>query len=264
MNSKSLPPRRKPALREFSLETTKLAQERIELAEKIGQLQDEKLKVEKQSHEVEQHWNRLEGHKESLAQGGNEQSNMALIEVHRKLIRPWESMARIRTVESDLILNQGEKQKLREQQDLIADPATFIREQLQILKDEPVANTTLVAMAESAIETHRKQLVALEGDYDELLRLLNEIKSSRDGMLKQIAITRELIDTHALWVQSADPLDMQVLNKSRQGATEFFDREEWNLLGSSVVHHVKRRPWEPAVGMLGLFTAFLIGRRFKG
>lgn len=253
-----------PSLRAFSEETTELAQSRVKLAEQINKLQDEKLKVENQNQDVDQHLTRLEGHEESLQKGGNEQSNNALIEVHRNLIRPWESMARIRILESKLIQNQGSKLKLTEQLDQISDPATFIREHLEITKDENVADTTLVAMAETAIESHRKQLVALVDDHEEVNGLLNQIKTSRESMLEEIAKTREFIDTYALWVQSADPLDMQVLHKSQEGAIKFFDNAEWDQLGKSIVGNVKRHPWEPAVGMVGLFVAFLVGRRFKG
>lgn len=252
-----------PALREFSLETSKLTQARADLAEKIGALQNEKLKVEKQKHEVDQQFERLTKHEVSLQEGGNDESNSALIEVHRNLIRPWESMARIRTIESNLTLNKGSKLKLREQQDQIANPTNFIREQLEITEDEPVANTTLIAMANTAVESHREQLVALVGEHEEIHRLLIEIKSSRENMLKQIAKTRGLIDTHALWVQSAEPLDLEVLEKSREGAEKFFDRDQWQSLGSSIVHHVKYRPWECALGMFGLLVAFVVGRRFQ-
>jgi chromosome segregation ATPase len=253
-----------PALREFSLETSSLTQERAELAEKISGLQNEKLKVEKQKHDVDQQFERLSSYEDSLADGGNEESNAALIEVHRNLIRPWESMARIRSIESDLILIRGSKLKLREQHDLISNPTNFIREQLEIIEDEPVANTTLTAMAESAVESHREQLVALIGDNEEINGLLNEIKTSREDMLKQIARTRELVDTYALWVQSSEPLDMQVLQKSREGAEKFFDHDQWRDLGSSIIYRIQHRPWECALGLAGLMVAFVVGRRFQG
>ena len=253
-----------PALREFSLETSQIAQSRVDLAAVTSRLQNEKLKVEKQQHDIEQELQELEKHEPALKEGGNSESNQLLIEVHRNLLPPWQTMARIRQIERELLTNRSTKLSLRERFDEISDPQHFIRERLEITEDEPVADTTLVAMAEEAIESYRQHLLALVGDHEKVHGLLNDIKSGREETLKNIESTRKLIDTYALWVQDAAPFNVELLNESRSGAAEFFDPQQWRELGKSVVTNIRQRPWKPTVGLLGLFAAFLIGRRFQG
>ncbi len=253
-----------PALREFSLETSRLAQSRVDLAEVSRQLQNEKLNIEKQQHGIQQQLQDLEKHEEAFKNGGDSESNQTLIEAHRKLILPWETMARIGQLKRELLLNRGTKLALREQLDEVADPQQFIRQRLSITHDEPVANTTLIAMAEESIDNHRQQLLALVGEHEKVHSLINDIKSRREETLKNIESTRKLIDAYALWVRDAAPVNVDLLNESRLGAAEFFATDQWKKLGRSVVANVEQRPWRPTVGLLGLLTTFAIGRRFKG
>ena len=253
-----------PALREFSLETSRLTQGRVDIAAITNILQTEKLKVTKQHEDVDQHLKRLKKLEEVLKKGGDSESDETLIEVHRNLAPPWESMARIRQLKREISENRSTKLHLREELDEISDPEVFIVDRLGITEDLPVADTTLVAMAEEAIENHRQQLVALVGDHEKVHSLLNEIKSHHEATQKNIKATRKMVDLYALWVQDAAPINVDLLNESRQGASEFFDSQQWSELGQSVITSVQQRPWRPTVGMCGLLLAFVIGRRFKG
>ena len=253
-----------PALKEFSLETSRIAQARVDLAEKTGDLQHEKLRVEKQEHDIDQQLQRLRKHEDALKEGGDAESNNALIEVHRNLIRPWESMARIRSLERELTHNRSIKLELREQLDKASDPNWFIHDHLGITEDVPVADTTLVAMAENALEDYRQQLVALIGEHEKVHSLLNDIKTRREETKKNIDATQKLVDMYAMWIQNAPPLSVDVLNESRKGAVAFFEPQQWQQLGQTVVTSVKERPWRPAIGLMGLFVTFVISQRFKG
>ena len=252
-----------PALREFSLETSGLAHSRVELTEVSRKLQNEKLKIEKQQHDIQQQLQHLEKHEEAFKNGGDPESNQTLIEAHRGLTPPWETMARIGQLKRELRRNRSTKLALRERLDTIADSRQFIQTHLNITHDEPVANTTLVAMAEESIDHYRQQLLALVGDHEKMHSLLNDIKSRREETLKNIKSTRALIDAYALWVQDAAPLTIELVNESRQGAAEFFAPEQWKHLGQTVVTNVQQRPWRPTLGLLSLLTAFVIGKRFK-
>ena len=119
-------------------------------------------------------------------------------------------------------------------------------------------------MAEESIDNYRQQLLALVGDHEKVHSLLNDIKSRREETLRNIESTRKLIDAYALWVQDAAPVNIDLLNRSRLGAAEFFAPEQWQNLGQTVMTNVQQRPWRPAVGLLGLLAAFVIGRRFDG
>ncbi len=250
-----------PALKDFTEQTTKLAQSRADLAEKVGELQDEKLRVDKQHSDVHSKHDQLET---ALETNGKDSSSGLLIEVHRNLIRPYEGMARIKTLENERRLARSNLLKLRSEVEKFADPQAYIRDVLQIENDEKVAGTTLVALALEAIETHRKQLVALANDNEKYVTSVDNILALRKLLLEEIAATRELVDTHALWVQSAEPVSINLLQKSGEGAGEFFDFEQWKELGNSIVRRVRYRPYECVVGMFGLLIAFFVGRRFKG
>ena len=250
-----------PDLKGFSEETTKLVQARADLAEKIGALQTEKLIVSKQFGDTHRQFESLD---DSIRVAGKDESSDEIIEVHRNLIRPYEGMARIQDMSSEKKLARGAILKLRKEQERVANSESFIREQLKIEHDKKVADTTLIAMAEEAIETHNKLLIALIGDYEEYQGLLGELLPEREKLLEEIAATRELVDTHALWIQSADPFSVELISKSGEGAQEFFDYGQWENLGNSIVYRVTHRPYECVVGLIGLLTAFVVGRRFKG
>jgi hypothetical protein len=250
-----------PSLRELSDQTTLLTRARSELATKMGELQNELLIVSKQEDVVEKQRTDLET---SIKEIGKEDSSGLLIQVHRNLIRPFEGMARIQEMESELRLSRGKVLKLRMEQEPLSHPETYISDTLDIHQDVVVADTTLTALAHEAIETHRQQLTALIGDNERYQNLLNEVLPSRKSLLVEIAATRKFVNTHALWVQSSDPVGLDVLQKSREGAKEFFAPDQWQDLGDSIVGRMKTRPYESAVGMLGLMVAFVVGRRFKG
>ena len=250
-----------PDLKEFSQQTAELAQARAVVAEKIGGLQAETLKVSKQDDDVKERHKALD---KSIREAGEEESRELLIQVHRNLIRPYEGMARILDIESERRLTRGTILKLRSEKEQIADSEEFIREQLKIKQDKPIAGTTLIAMAEEAIETHLEQLIELERDSTQYEKLLKKVLLQREDLLKEINTTRELVDTHALWIQSADPLSVALIAKSGEGAKEFFDHAQWSNLGNSIVDRVTRRPYECVLGMLGLLVTVFVGRRFKG
>ena len=250
-----------PALREFSENTTKLAEIRTVLATKTGQIEAEKLVVDKQKTEVDNQKTELD---KSIEEVGTEDSRGLLIQVHRNLIRPYEGMARFQELEDELRAARGRKLKLRNDRELFDDPNAYIRDKLEIVRDEEFAGTTLFSMALEAIEAHRQQLVALEGDNEEYIKVLGELLPKREDLLTEIAATRQLVDQHALWVRSADPLSVELLMKSQEGAKEFFDVGQWTALGFSVVEHVKTRPYECTLGAIGLMIAFVVGHRFKG
>ena len=250
-----------PALKEFSAETTKLAEARAELAEKIGALESEKLKVKKQADEVRIQFENLDT---SIRVAGKDESGDLLIQIHRTLIRPFEGMARIRELESEKKLTRGTILKLRNEIARVSDSQNFISNELKIERDQRVADTTLIAMAEEAIETHRQQLFALVGDNEAYQSSITVVLPERKKLLKKIAETRELVDTHALWIQSAEPFNVALLSQSSEGAKEFFDYQQWCDLGGSIAFRVTHRPYECVVGILGLLAAFIVGRRFKG
>ncbi len=250
-----------PSLRALSEQTTLLTEARSALATKMGELHNETLIVSKQEDSVKKQRTDLET---SIKDIGKDDSSGLLIQVHRNLIRPYEGMARIQEMENELRLSRGKVLKLRSEQEPLSHPETYIPDSLDIHHDVAVADTTLIALAHEAIETHRQQLTALVGDNEDYQKLLNEVLPKRKSLLAEIAATRELVDTHALWVQSSDPMGLDVLHKSREGAKEFFDPDQWQDLGDSIVGRMKSRPYESAVGMLGLMVAFVIGRRFKG
>ena len=250
-----------PSLRELSEQTTLLTQARKDLATKISELRNESLRVNKQKDDVKNQRTELES---SIEKIGKDDSSALLIQVHRNLIRPYKGMARVREMESELRLSRGKILQLRNEQEPLSHPEAYIKDTLDIHQDVTVAGTTLIALANEAIETHRQQLTALEADNDEYQKLLNEVLPSRKSLLAEIKATRELVDTHAMWIQSSDPISLDVLQKSREGANEFFDPDQWRELRNSIVGRMRRRPYESAVGMCGLLIAFAVGRRFKG
>jgi len=250
-----------PDLQELLQETTKLAQARADLAKKFVDLQQEQLKVGKQSEEVERQFSQLES---SIGDTDEGHSSELLIEVHRNLIRPYEGMARVQKIASEKKLARGAILKLRAEQERIADSETFIREMLQIGQDQPVDNVRLFKMAKESVSTHNEQLIALEQDYEAYQKLLNAVGPEREQLLKDIAATRELVDTHALWIQSADPFSIELISQSAEGAKEFFDYQQWRDLGQSIYLRIKLRPYECVVGLMGLIVALVVGRRFKG
>ena len=252
-----------PSLREFSQKTTEVAETRKELAGKIASLENEKLKVSQQLGKVDEQSQEL---KQSLADLGKDDSRALLIEIHRNLTRPFEGMARIRNLKTERQEIKAAIRQLRNDQEQFNDPRTYISDVLKIRYDAIDKSTgiTFGAMAEESIAIHQQQLNELIKDSENYNNLINEVLPQRESLLQKINSTRELVDTHTLWVQSADVVGLDVLQKSRDGAVEFFNPTEWKSLGDSITNRVRKRPYESAVGIFGLMTAFLVGRRFKG
>jgi hypothetical protein len=181
-----------PSLRALSEQTTLLTEARSALATKMGELHNETLIVSKQEDSVKKQRTDLET---SIKDIGKDDSSGLLIQVHRNLIRPYEGMARIQEMENELRLSRGKVLKLRSEQEPLSHPETYIPDSLNIHHDVAVADTTLIALANEAIETHRQQLTALVGDNEDYQKLLNEVLPKRKSLLAEIAATRELVDT---------------------------------------------------------------------
>ena len=252
-----------PSLKELLEKTTNVAQSRQELAAKISALEDEKLKVSQQLSKVDTQHQNLE---QSLANGGKDESRTELVEVHRNLIRPYEGMARVQKLKYELQQSKASIRQLRNEQEQVADSATYIRQSLHISDDEVVhqSGTSLFTMAEEAVSLHSEQLNNFIKDSEGYRGLLEGVLTNRKSLQEKIAVTRDLVDTNMLWVQSADPIGIDVLHDSSEGAREFFDLVEWARLGDSVVTRVRQRPYESATGIFGLIAAFVVGRKFRG
>ena len=105
--------------------------------------------VDKQKTEVDNQKTELD---KSIEEVGTEYFRGLLIQVHRNLIRPYEGMARFQELEDELRAARGRKLKLRNDRELFDDPNAYIRDKLEIVRDEEFAGTTLFSMALEAIE----------------------------------------------------------------------------------------------------------------
>ncbi len=249
-----------PALRDLATSTAEITRIRVEISEKIKRVGAEKFKVTTLVHDLEIEQTELE---KAVQRIGSEASSRWLIESHHTLIPPYESMARIRKIKEELLKTKVEELKLKQNRRPLVNENRFISEELGIVGDQPIANTTLKEMAKSTVVAHRKQIDELLREYDDYITVLGETEKARENLLAQISGTRKFIDERALWVQSADTVGLGVLLKSQEGARHFFDPIQWLALGTSIMSHVESKPYEPVLGLLGLLTVFGVGRKLK-
>ncbi len=249
-----------PALRELVTQTADLAKVRAELAEMIKHSSTEKFEVQSLVHELESRHKELEN---AVVRVGSEGSSYLLIEAHHALVPPFESMARIRSIKQKLLNVKVDELKLRVARRPLADEERYISEVLMIKQDQVVANTTLKEMARESVVAHRRQVDELLHEYDDFINLLGESETARKNLLTQINTTRKYIDDRALWVQTADQVDLSVLLKSQQGAEAFFKLDHWRSVGASIGSHVVRRPYESVVGLFGMLGVFAVSRKLS-
>jgi hypothetical protein len=250
-----------PKLKALAERTAELAEARVELTEKIAEAGKEKTLVTNQFRKLETQRENLEK-TIGLGSGGSSE----LIRVHQTLTRPYEGMARLRKLRMEQQKARISLLQLRRELEQFSDVEKYISDELKILNDVKIekANTTLKAMAREAIEAQKEQIDELTGETEEYRDLLGGLIPQRESVLAEIKKTRTLVDKHALWTQSATPVGVEVLLKSRNGAEEFFAPSQWQALGQSVTNRITTRPYESVVGLLGLMIAFVVGRKLKG
>ena len=251
-----------PALKSLANATARLAERRADIAEKIRLATDEDLSVQaeltlvKNQHE--------EVNRSVVGNGLNEANGILMVEIRRKLPRPFKSLARINEIKKELRQLNLEQLELNEERKPLAHPAEYAENKLVDITSETLSQDELREMAMEFVENTRIQYDHLSSDHHSYTALLGQIAAERNDLVNEIRSTLDFVDEKSLWMQSAKSMGLDHLKKSQVGASEFFSPVQWFGLMESLTRRVKTSPHESAVGLIGLVSLFVFSRRFKG
>lgn len=247
-----------PMLAEMAERNQELAKQRKQVADKIAKVSSTSAIITEQTLKVEVD---LASITKKVEQGLNKSNSLLLAETRRKLTSPWESRSRLSEIQAEMQAVSLAVIQLEEERELLADPESWIKSQLGQSLNE--ADSQIIKTAEGMVQAKRELLGFLLNDYRSYGRLLGETEAEHEKLIDGITATEEFLSKHMLWVQSAEALSINTLQKSSSGVRDFFRMESWCDVGIRLLDRLKSKPHEYLACVVGFFFLFVFLRRLK-
>lgn len=250
-----------PALRELATLNAELAERRIKFTELIRTATDEEIEVKNLLNSVRSQHGEVE---KSIVDNTLSQANgLLLVDIRRKMVRPFKSRQRIRSINRELQKISLDRLKINEQREPLSHPNEYAAAMLQGVHSETISNQELFNMAVEIVESIRQQYDQLSAGHHTYIDLLGKIVAEREELVAEIDATMKFVNQKSLWVRSAQPIGIEQVAKSRYGVAHFFSPHQWTQLLGDLTHRFVTSPHESAAGLIGLVALFTISRRFK-
>lgn len=251
-----------PALKNLANINANLSQRRAEFAEKIRVATEEDLQIQELMNDVRNQHEAVE--KSSVGCISTEANGMLMVEVRRTLPRPFQSLARIEEIQKDLRSINLEQLHLNDQRKPLAHPYEYVDQILDGVDSPTVSPEQLKETALEFVENIRHQYDQLSNDHHKYTELLGKIVAERKELVGEIESTLAFVDEQSLWIQSARPMGLDHVQKTRFAIAEFFGPTHWYELSQSLTQRTRKSPHESVGGLMGLVALFVFSRRFKG
>ena len=250
-----------PALRNLATLNADLTERRLKFTEQIRAATDEEIEVKELLNDVSRQHETVE--KSIVDNTLSHADGMLLVDVRRKMIRPFKSHQRIRQINSELQEVSLERIKLNELREPLSHPVEYTKEVLANVHSDDFSDDHLFGMGLEIVESIRQQYDQLSADHHTYIDLLGKIVAEREGLVQKIDATMQFVNQNSLWVRSAQPLSVEQVSKSRFAVTKFFSPQQWTQVFSQLTNRSLTRPHESAAGLIGLIGLFVFSRRFK-
>ncbi len=250
-----------PALRELAELNAELTQRRISFTELIRAATDEEIEVKGLLNDVHGQHEAVE--KSIIDNTLSQADGLLLVDVRRKMIRPFKSRQRIRQLNRELQKISLERIKLNELREPLSHPVEYAAEILQDVHSDSITDAELSVMAVEIVESIRQQYDQLSADHHAYIDLLGRIIVEREELVREIDATMQFVNQNSLWVRSAQPISIQQIARSRFAVAKFFSPQLWTELLGELTHRFVTSPHESAGGLIGLVGLFIFSRRFK-
>lgn len=251
-----------PALKTLANTAAALTQQRAEIAEKIRLASEEDLSVQSDLNFVKNQYEQVE--KSVVGRSSDEANGILMVEIRRKLPRPFQSLARVSEIKAEQRKLSLKQLELNEERKPLSHPMEYVDQRFADIVSEKLSEEELLSMALEFVENIRTQYDQLSSDHHQYTELLAKIAAERKELIHEITTTMAFVDEKSLWMQSAKSLGIDHLRKSKVGAKEFFSPAQWWGLFDCLSCRMTTRPHESAAGFFGLVALFVFSRRFKG
>jgi len=250
-----------PSLRQLATLNSELTERRIKFTEQIRAATEEEIEVKELLNSVHSQHETVE---KSIIDNKLSQANgLLLVDVRRKIIRPFQSRKRIREINRELQKISLERITLNEQREPLSHPVEYAAEKLKGVHSDSISDEQLSTMALEIVENIRQQYDQLSADHHTYIDLLGKIVVERKELVREIDATMQFVNKNSLWVRSARPINIEQINKSRSALAKFFSPQQWTQLMADLIHRCMTSPHESAAGLIGLVALFTFSRRFK-
>lgn len=250
-----------PALRALATLNAELTERRIKFTEKIRAATDEEIEVKELLNSVRSQHDTVE---KSIVDNTLSQANgLLLVDVRRKMVRPFKSLQRIRAINRELQQISLDRLNLNERREPLSHPHEYAASMLEGVHSDSISDQELSNMAVEIVESIREQYDQLSAGHHMYIDLLGKIVAEREALVREIDATMEFVNQKSLWVRSAQPISIEQVAKSRHGITHFFSPQQWAELAGELLNRCTTCPHETAAGLIGLMALLTISQRFK-
>lgn len=250
-----------PALRNLATLNAELTERRIKFTEMIRAATDEEIEVKELLNSVRSQHDAVE---KSIVDNTLSQANgLLLVDIRRKMVRPFKSRQRIRAINRELQEISLDRLKLHEQREPLSHPNEYAAAMLQGVHSESISDQEMSNMALEIVESIRQQYDQLSAGHHTYIDLLGKIVAEREELVSEIEATMQFVNQKSLWVRSAQPIGIEQVARSRYAVAKFFSPQKWTELMGDLINRFVTSPHESVAGLIGLVALFTISRRFK-
>ncbi|MEM7452841.1 MAG: hypothetical protein AAF456_00670 [Planctomycetota bacterium] len=251
-----------PALKAIAERNHELTQQRIDITQKIRDVELEVNRVLNGIDDVEERLTTMRTRIEAT-EGATIGSGALLVENRRELLPPYESLARVREIKDELQALNLDVLHLQEEREPLAHTREFVEELIRGQQANGLSQQQFSEEAQRMTEAKRNYLNDLIADFDTYRGLLSDVANNHETLAARTWEAREYIDQHALWIQSSSPVSLNDVQPAMRGVAAFFAPAEWSKLGLELTDSLLHKPQRTALWVVSLLGLALFTNRIK-
>ena len=264
-----------PMLKELAEFNVGLVGDKKELAKKSDLLENELSNVRQLQEELDQSHEQIKSQIETL---GPTASGIRLVEHRRSLISTGKSQNRLLELVEQMQLNQTKKLLVKERRDQLVlgddfklDVLAAVEKQVeedlgkQVLSPELATKQREMAVnvADQLLETQKKYTTDLVDVFEKHISRLTELDRAHRDLIDKVQEVKAFSDKNALWVRSAEPIELGDLKLCQAGLRSVLVSDQWGRLAKHASENFQKHTYHAGLLALVIGSLLVVRRRLR-
>ena len=262
-----------PMLKELAEFNVGLVSDKKELAEKSDLLENELSNVRQLQEELDESHERIKNQIETL---GPTASGIRLVEHRRSLISTGKSQNRLLELAEQMQAKQTRKLLLKERRDQLVLEDDFKLSVLAAVErqvgelvaqdatiDEEKQRKMAVSVADQLLGTQENYSTDLLEMFENYVSLLTQLDSAHRTLIDKVQEVKAFSDKKALWVRSAEPIEVGDLTRCQAGLQAVLGSDQWGNLTKQASENFGKHPYHAGLLALVIGSLLIVRRRLR-
>ena len=264
-----------PRLKTLAKYNADLVNDKKDLATESDQLKNELINVRQLQEELDQSHEQIKSQIETL---GPTASGIRLVEHRRSLISTGKSQNRLLELAEQMQLNQTKKLLVKERRDQLVlgddfklDVLAAVEKQVeedlgkQVLSPELATKQREMAVnvADQLLETQKKYTTDLVDVFEKHISRLTELDRAHRDLIDKVQEVKAFSDKNALWVRSAEPIELGDLKLCQAGLRSVLVSDQWGRLAKHASENFQKHTYHAGLLALVIGSLLVVRRRLR-